>query len=139
MSSFAVSVHREKALRDRMLKLGIREIDIVESFIRAPGPGGQHVNKVATAVYLKHAPSGIEVKCATERSQSHNRFAARLLLVDKMEEALLARALAEIQRLEKARRQTRRRSKKAKEKMLARKRRHSEKKARRKKVDLSSD
>ena len=60
-----------------MAALGIREEDLEEKFIRSSGKGGQHVNKTSTCVWLKHLPSGIEVKCMEERSQSINRFLAR--------------------------------------------------------------
>jgi protein subunit release factor B len=111
-----------------MEKLGIREADIVEKFIRSGGHGGQNVNKVATCVYLKHLPSGFEVKCQQERLQSLNRFLARRILTDKIETAILGKQSAEEQRIAKIRRQKRKRSKRAKEKMLADKRHVSEKK-----------
>ncbi|MDD4183782.1 MAG: peptide chain release factor-like protein, partial [Candidatus Omnitrophica bacterium] len=63
-----------------LLQSGIREEDIVEKFIRASGPGGQFVNKTSSCVYLKHIPTGIEVKCQKERSQALNRYAARKIL-----------------------------------------------------------
>ena len=122
-------------LKEKMARLGVRESDIVESFIRSSGPGGQNVNKVATAVYLKHIPTGIEVKCGRERSQALNRFLARRILVNKIEAMALGRASEERRRIEKIRRQKRKRSKRAKEKMLAVKREHSEKKAFRRKPE----
>lgn len=115
-------------LKEKMARLGVRESDLAESFIRSSGPGGQNVNKVATAVYLKHVPTGIEVKCGRERSQALNRFLARRILVNKIETMMLGRASEERRRIEKIRRQKRRRSRRAKEKMLAAKRIHSEKK-----------
>ena len=111
-----------------METLGIREEDIEESFIRSGGKGGQHVNKASTCVYLKHIPTGTEVKCQEERSQALNRYRARVLLVNKIDESLRGRESAEQQRIEKIRRQKRKRSKRSKEKMLAEKRALSEKK-----------
>lgn len=108
--------------------LNIREEDIEESFIRSSGKGGQHVNKVSTCVYLKHIPTGIEVKCQKERSQSLNRYRARVLLVRKIDQMVKGRESEERQRIEKIRRQKRKRSKRAKEKMLAEKKAQSEKK-----------
>lgn len=139
MTIFGVSLEKEQALRDRMQKLGIRDEDLVEKFVRSGGHGGQNVNKVATCVYLKHIPSGIEVKCQKERSQAMNRFFARRLLADKLENQILGEQSAEQQRIEKIRRQKRKRSKRAKEKMLANKRVQSEKKQSRSKISAHSD
>ena len=128
MGIFTVSAAKERSLRERMEKLGIREEDLVELFIRSGGKGGQHVNKASTCVYLKHLPTGIEVKCQQERSQAMNRFRARALLAARIDELLLGRESAEQQRIEKIRRQKRKRSKRAKEKMLEEKHAVAEKK-----------
>lgn len=125
---FSVTREKEKILRDRMETLGIREADIVERFIRSQGHGGQNVNKTSTCVYLKHIPTGIEVKCQQERSQSLNRFLARRLLLNKIEKMLLGKESAEQQRIEKIQRQKRKRSRKAKEKVLRLKHLQSQKK-----------
>jgi len=140
MATFGVSPEKEQALAERMEKLGLREADILEKFIRSGGHGGQNVNKVATCVYLKHLPSGLEVKCQQERFQSLNRYLARRILADKFETALLGRQSEEEQRIAKIRRQKRKRSKRAKDKMLADKHRVSEKKKGRTfKPDASGD
>ena len=70
---------------ERMEALSIHEKDIEERFIRSSKRGGQKVNKTSTCVYLKHLPTGIEVKWMTERSQSLNRFLARRELVRRIE------------------------------------------------------
>jgi len=128
MAGFSVGTEKEEALRLRMEKLGIREADLVEKFVRSGGAGGQNVNKVATCVYLKHRPTGVEVKCQAERSQALNRFLARRILAEKIERMILGRKSEEQQRIAKIRRQKRKRSKRAKEKMLDEKKRQGEKK-----------
>lgn len=101
-----------------MLRLGVREEDLEESFIRSGGPGGQNVNKVSTCVVLRHQPSGLEVRCQRERSQALNRFLARQILLKRLEAQRLGELSAEAQRIAKIRRQKRKRSKRAKEKLL---------------------
>jgi len=135
MSRFGISLKKGSALIDRMARLCIKEADIAESFMRSSGPGGQNVNKVSTGVYLKHIPTGIEVKCVAGRSQGLNRFIARRILIDKIEARIFGRLKDQISRIEKIRRQKRKRSKRAKEKMLRQKKIISEKKMMRKKVE----
>ena len=121
------------------MRLGVREEDIVEKFIRAQGAGGQNVNKVSTCVYLRHLPTGVEVKCQQERSQALNRFLARRILLKKIESRILGRVSEEQKRIEKIRRQKRKRSRRAKLKILEAKRRHSEKKTLRQSPTNSRD
>jgi protein subunit release factor B len=134
---YGVSPEKVKLLEDKMEELGIREADIVESFVRSRGHGGQNVNKTSTCVYLKHLPTGLEVKCQQERSQSLNRFLARRILIDKIETLIRGKESAEQQRIEKLRRQKRRRSKRAKEKVLEMKHLQSKKKKARGDVDMN--
>jgi len=137
MSIFSVSPPKEKELKAKMDALNIREEDIEESFVRSGGKGGQKVNKTSSCVYLKHIPTGIEVKCQEGRSQSLNRYRARVILVKKVDELIKGRESEEQQRVEKIRRQKRKRSRRTKEKMLGEKRITAEKKKLRSSVPVS--
>ena len=125
---FSMRTNKREALIAKMISLGIREADIDELFIRSSGKGGQKVNKTSACVYLKHRPTGIEVKCQRERSQVLNRFFARRILTDKIESLVMGRETAAEKKFEKIRRQKRKRSKRAKDKMLRGKKMRSEKK-----------
>ena len=98
-----------------MAALGIREEDLVEKFVRSSGKGGQHVNKTSTCVWLKHLPTGIEVKCMEARSQSLNRFLARRELAERIE-ALSGVPTRRDQEAEKVRKQKAKRKRRAVEK-----------------------
>ncbi|MFO7870776.1 MAG: peptide chain release factor-like protein [Kiritimatiellia bacterium] len=130
--------HVTKAKKDRlsarMRRLGISEDDLVEKFILGSGKGGQKVNKTASCVYLRHVPSGIDLKCQQERSRELNRFLARRRLCDKLGEKILGEKSARRQEQEKIRRRKRRKSRRQKERMLKEKHKRSEKKQRRRSV-----
>ncbi|MBM9578669.1 peptide chain release factor-like protein [Leptospira sp. 201903070] len=81
---FPVSVEKEHKLSELMESLQIKESDLEESFTRSGGKGGQNVNKVSTAVHLKHKSSGIEIKCSLYRTQGLNRYKARAILCEKI-------------------------------------------------------
>ena len=117
-----------------MHALGITEGDLVESFTRSSGPGGQNVNKVSTAVTLRHIPSGTTVTVQDSRSQAQNRKLARERLLDAIEARRHAARQAEIARKEKARRSKSPRPRALKKKILESKRRRGELKRRRAKI-----
>ena len=132
-----VTDSKQRELQALFLRLGIREQDLLEKFVRASGPGGQKVNKTSSAVYLKHLPTGFEVKVQVHRSQSINRFQARRLLAARLLAVVEGVASAEAARIEKVRRQKRKRSKRAKARMLDDKKVVSDKKASRRRPDGS--
>lgn len=134
MINFGVREEKVKALYEKMHSLGISEKDIVEKFVRSPGKGGQNVNKVSSCVYLKHIPTGIEVKCSQERSQALNRFLARRILVNRIETFIKKKESEEKERIYRIKRQKMKRSKHAKEEILREKHIHSAKKVLRKPV-----
>lgn len=129
MGAFPVSTEKADQLAKRMAELGVTEADIEESFVRSGGHGGQNVNKTSTCVMLVHRPTGLQVKCQETRQQGLNRFIARRLLLDKIEEKQKGFVAAQRAEIERIRRQKRRRSRRAKNKMLDDKSRQAEKKA----------
>ncbi len=139
MLKFGVREEKEKALEEEMRKFNVREEDLLEKFIRSRGPGGQNVNKVATCVYLKHLPTGFEVKIQKARSQALNRFLARRELVRKIKNQILGKESEEERRRQKIRRAKRRRSKRAKKKILEQKKLQARKKVLRAKPDWQEE
>ena len=136
MSAFPVSLEKETQLTQRMAALGVREMDIAETFVRSGGHGGQNVNKTSTCVMLLHRPTGLQVKCQATRQQGLNRFVARRILLDKVEAARTGFVAAERARIEKIRRQKRKRSRRAKDRMLANKSHHAAKKESRRSLGM---
>ncbi len=118
-----------------MQRLGIYERDLEEHFVRSSGHGGQNVNKVSSCVYLKHLPTSLEVKCQKTRSQADNRYIARAILCEKLEQKILGRESQKARERYKIRKQKQKRSKRAKEKILAEKHTRSQIKKERKKPD----
>ena len=126
-----ISQAKRERLAARMKELEVNENDLVEKFITGSGKGGQKVNKTSSCVYLRHGPTGIELKCQRERSREMNRFLARRELCDRIEERILGRVTERRRLQEKIRRQKRRRSRRQKERMLEQKHKQSQKKRRR--------
>ena len=99
-----------------MLKLQINKSDLIEKFIIGSGSGGQKMHKTASAVYLKHLKSGIEVKCQDTRLREDNRYFARKRLCEKLHAILSDEKTKEQQKIEKLKRQKKRRSRRSKKK-----------------------
>ena len=109
-----ISQEKQESLRKRLEKLGLQEADMEERFVRGSGSGGQKVNKTASAVYLKHGPSGLEAKCQKSRSQANNRFFARRELADRYESEILGKKTKRDKAADKARKQKQRRKRRSK-------------------------
>jgi len=117
-----------------MVGTALSKEDVVESFVRSSGPGGQNVNKVSTCVVLLHRPSGIIVKCQQFRTQFLNRQQAWVQLQEALHKDQEKQRLLRQATREKKRRQNRKPSKGAKERMLEQKKKNTFKKQNRKKV-----
>jgi peptide chain release factor len=113
-----MAVKEEKLLeiQKRMVDLGISENDIEEKFILASKKGGQKVQKTSSCVYLKHLPTGIEVKCQKDRLRETNRLLARRILCDMYEEKILNIKTKKQMKLDKIKKQKTRRKRRSKEK-----------------------
>src|ERR1043165_7400713 len=107
---------------ERLAALGVRLADVDERFVRGAGPGGQKINKTSSTVWLRHGPTGIEVRCQRERSQSANRELAWAELVAKLEERQRAAAAARQDATQKDLRRNRQKSHGQKMRMLESKR-----------------
>src|SRR3954452_12885798 len=107
---------------ERLTRLGTRREDVDERFVRGTGPGGQKINKTSSTVWLRHRPTGIEVRCQRERSQAANRELAWWELVAKLEARQRAAAAAKQDEFERNRRRNRPKSRGQKKRMIESKR-----------------
>lgn len=107
--SFPVTEAKRQLLLDRMADCGLNESDLEETFIRSSGPGGQNVNKTATCVFLRHLPTGLEVKCSKARTQGLNRYYSRKIMCQLLENKKMGKQSPEATKAEKIRKQKNRR------------------------------
>ena len=114
---------------ERLAALGTRASDVVERFVRGAGPGGQKINKTSSTVWLRHRPTGIEVRCQRERSQAANRELAWQELCSKLEAKQRANARASVDLREADRRRTRQKSRGQKVRMIQAKKHRAKHKA----------
>ena len=114
--NFGITPKKQAELEARMAKLDLREEDLQEKYIRSSGPGGQKVNKTASCVYLKHLPSGLEIKMQRERSQPLNRYYARKRLCEMLEAKTLGAQSPTALKAEKIRKQKQRRQRRTQKK-----------------------
>ncbi|BCA94628.1 peptide chain release factor [Legionella antarctica] len=100
-----------------MKQLDISEDDVVEKFIVGSGKGGQKLHKTSSSVYLKHVPTGIDIKCQKSRSRQDNRYFARIKLCEKLHASIGDEQTKEQQKIEKLKRQKKRRLRRSKQKL----------------------
>ncbi len=119
----------------RLAAVGVRMEDVDERFVRGTGPGGQKINKTSSTVWLRHRPTGIEVRCQRERSQTANRELAWIELCGKLEQRV-REARAAVQQVKEAdRRRHRQKSRGQKVRMIQSKKHRAGIKARRSRPD----
>jgi len=119
---------------ERLAAAGVRAADVEERFVRGAGPGGQKINKTSSTVWLRHRPTGIEVRCQRERSQAANRELAWQELCAKLEARRRAAVLETIDAREAERRRTRQKSRGQKVRMIETKKLRAKHKAKRGRV-----
>lgn len=132
-----ISTAKWEKLAQKMASLHIHEKDFIEKFITGSGKGGQKLHKTASTVYLRHASSGIEIKCQDSRSREDNRYFARVRMYEKLQAILSDEKTKAQQKIEKLKRQKKRRSRRSKHKMLDEKSKLGQLKALRKKPSPS--
>ena len=108
-------INKEKIelLKEKMKALHIDEQDLIEKFILGSGRGGQKLQKTASTVYLKHLPTGLEIKCQESRSREDNRYFARIRLCEQFQAAFTNEKSKKQQLIEQIKRQKKRRTRKS--------------------------
>ncbi len=119
------------AIDSKLAALGTTSADVEERFVRGAGPGGQKINKTSSTVWLRHRPTGIEVRCQRERSQAANREQAWRELCEKLEQRQRSAAAAQQDERERNRRRNRPKSHGQKVRMIQAKKHRAGIKARR--------
>jgi protein subunit release factor B len=121
-------------IEERLRALGVRVADVEEKFVRGTGPGGQKINKTSSTVWLRHGPTGVEVRCQRERSQAVNREVAWAELCAKLEARTRVAKAAVVDARDEARRRTRQKSRGQKVRMIQTKKHRAGHKAKRGRV-----
>ena len=121
-------------ISEKLAALGVRASDVEEKFVRGSGPGGQKINKTSSTVWLRHGPTGIEVRCQRERSQLANRELAWAELAAKLDARARGAKAAVVDAREEERRRTRQKSRGQKVRMIQAKKHRAKHKARRGRV-----
>lgn len=116
-------------IQERLAAFGIDPAEVEERFVRGSGPGGQKINKTSSTVWLRHRPTGIEVRCQRERSQSANRELAWQELSERLAERVRSAASAAVSEREAERRRTRQKSRRQKVRMIEGKKHRAKQKA----------
>src|SRR5208283_4333530 len=123
MAGFPLQI--EQDVRRRLAALGVQPDDVEERFVRGTGPGGQKINKTSSTIWLRHKPTGTEVRSQAERSQAVNRLEAWARLCAKLEDRRASvAALAQAEK-EAERRRTRQKTRGQKARMIEGKRRRT--------------
>ena len=115
----------------RLIALGTKANDIDERFVIGSGRGGQKLQKTSSSVWLRHRPTGIEVRCQRERSQSVNRLLAWAEICAKLEERQRSELAKRKDEREQSRRRNRQKSRGQKIRMIESKKHRAGIKARR--------
>ncbi len=98
------------AFEQRLAALGYTTTEVEERFVLGSGRGGQKIQKTSSCVWLRHGPSGVEVRCQRERSQALNRLTAWTELCEKLESRAKTAAAQRQDESERTRRRLRQKS-----------------------------